>query len=244
MRRAIPWVLAVATIATQVAYPLVEGEALHRVTIASVVLFFAASTTHALVHHGGGPALSFVAASASLALVAEVLGVHTGVPFGDYTYTGTLGPSLLDVPLVVPLAWTMMAYPVLLAARRLTRRYAFVVGGVGLAGWDVFLDPQMVRDGHWQWAHPAPSLPGVESVPLTNYAGWLFVATVLMAALDRVLPRGDAPEAQPATLLLWTYVASIVGNLFWFGTVGVAVAGGVAMGVVALPYAWSLWRRR
>ena len=47
--------------------------------------------------------------------------MRTGLPFGDYSYAGTLGPELLDVPLVVPLAWTMMAYPVLLAARRLTR---------------------------------------------------------------------------------------------------------------------------
>ena len=65
------------------------------------------------------------------------------------------------MPVVVPLAWTMMAYPVLLAARRLTRRW--VLRGrraIGLMAWDVFLDPQMVGDGHWRWADPTPSLPG------------------------------------------------------------------------------------
>lgn len=236
----VPWLLAAATIATQIAYPLVDGDVLRRVTIASVVLFFLASVSHAAIHRGVGWAVRLVALSAGGGYVAELVGVHTGVPFGDYAYAATLGPAPWDVPLVVPLAWTMMAYPLLLVGRRITRRYAFLVGGFGLAAWDVFLDPQMVRDGHWRWADPSPSLPGVEGVPLTNHLGWLVVATVLMALLDRVLPRRDADERVPALLFFWTYFASLVGNLFWFGTVGVAVAGGVAMGLVALPYAWSL----
>lgn len=244
MNRSVPWALAVATIATQIAYPLVDGQALRRVTIGSVVLFFLASVSHALVHHGAGWALRFVGITAAGGFIAELVGVHTGYPFGDYRYANSLGPAIGDVPLVVPLAWTMMAYPMLLAARRITRRLTALAGGAGLAGWDVFLDPQMVRDGHWRWADPTPALPGVESVPITNYAGWLIVASLLMAVLDRVLPRNDHNEAQPATLLLWTYAGSIVGNLFWFGTGGVALAGGLAMGVIALPYAWSLWRRR
>lgn len=241
---AVPWLLTAAAIGTQIAYPLLDGEPLRRVTLASVVLFFLASVTHAIVHRGAPWAMTFVAIAAGVAFAAEVVGVHTGVPFGDYAYAGTLGPAVWDVPLVVPLAWTMMAYPVFLAARSVTARFALLLGGWGLAGWDVFLDPQMVRDGHWRWADPMPALPGVPDVPVTNYLGWVIVATVLMAALDRVLPRVAADDAVPAVLLFWTYVGSIIGNLFWFGTVGVAVAGGVAMGTVVLPYAWLLWRRR
>jgi putative membrane protein len=74
--------------------------------------------------------------------------------------------------------------------------------------------------------------------------GWLIVATLMMVLLDRTLPRREASEAQPATLLFWTYLGSMVGNVFWFGTAGVAAAGGVAMGVITIPYAWSLWRRK
>lgn len=243
MRRAIPWVLAAATIATQIAYPLAEGGSLRRVTIASVVLFFLASVSHAVVHRGSGWALRLVVVTAGGGLVAELVGVRTGMPFGDYAYATTLGPALWDVPVVVPLAWTMMAYPVLLAAQQISGRFAFLLGGIGLAGWDVFLDPQMVRDGHWHWADPSPSFPGIDSVPITNYLGWLLVATLMMAVLQR-LPTAEASQAQPATLLFWTYLGSIAGNLFWFGTAGVALAGGVAMGLLTVPYGWSLWRRR
>jgi hypothetical protein len=119
--------------------------------------------------------------------------VRTGLPFGSYDYTGTLGAEILGVPLVVPLAWTMMAYPALLVARRLAagRVAVAVVGAWALTAWDVFLDPQMVDAGHWTWAHPRPSLPGVDGIPLSNFAGWFLVSLVLLAVLDRVL--GDAP---------------------------------------------------
>ena len=137
-----------------------------------MVLFATTCVAHAVVHRGVWWALGLVVVTAGGGLAAEAVGVRTGLPFGDYRYEGTLGPEVLDVPVVVPLAWTMMAYPVLLAARRLTRRFVPVVGGLGLTAWDVFLDPQMVGDGHWTWADPTPALPGVDGIPLTNYAGW------------------------------------------------------------------------
>ena len=244
VRATAPWLLAAATIGAQIAYPLVQGERLRQVTIAVVVLFFLASVSHALVHRGPMWAAGLVAISAGGGLVAEAVGVRTGLPFGDYSYTDTLGPTVLDVPMVVPLAWTMMAYPLLLAARRITRRWVAPVGGFGLAAWDVFLDPQMVDDGRWRWADPTPGLPGVDGVPLTNFAGWLLVGVVMMAVLDALLPRVRTIEAQPATLLFWTWLGSVVGNVFWFGSTAVAVAGGVAMGLVTVPYAWVLWQSR
>jgi uncharacterized membrane protein len=241
---ALPWVFALGTIAAQIAYPLVDGDWLRRVTLASVVLFFLASVSHALVHRGLRWALTLVAVTAGGGLAAEAVGVRTGLPFGDYTYSGSLGPQLFAVPVVVPLAWTMMAYPMFLAARRISSRWTAVIGGIGLAGWDVFLDPQMVADGRWRWSDPTPGLPGVTDVPLTNLAGWLLVGILMMGLLSVALPRDRASETVPALLLFWTYVGSIIGNVFWFGADSVAMAGALAMGLVAIPYAWVLWSSR
>jgi putative membrane protein len=241
---AVPWLLAAGTVAAQIAYPLVEGETLRRVTIAVVVLFFATCVVHALVHRGPAWTLGLVLVTAGGGLAAEAVGVRTGYPFGEYSYAGTLGPEVVGVPLVVPLAWTMIAYPVLLAARRLTRRWVPLVGGLGMVAWDVFLDPQMVGDGHWTWADPTPELPGVEGIPLTNYAGWALVGTSMMLLLTALLPRDTADESVPAVLLTWTWVGYVVGNVFWFGTASVALVGGVALGLLVLPYLWSLWQSR
>lgn len=237
--------LAAAAVLSQVAYPLVTGPGRNPLTVVSVLLYFLASVTHAWGWHGARWAAAFVALAAGTGLAVEAVGVRTGLPFGDYAYAGSLGPKVLGVPWVVPLAWAMVAYPALLAGRRLAgsdRRVAVLAGAWTLASWDVFLDPQMVAAGHWSWAHPAPSLPGVPGVPLSNYAGWLVTALVLMALLDR-LPRplvGSADEGVPALLLLWTYASQVLANIAFFHRPGVALAGGVLMGAVALPYALAL----
>jgi uncharacterized membrane protein len=246
--RPLPWLLAATTVGLQIAYPLVDGATRDRVTVATVVTFAGACLTHAIVTRGPTWALGLFVITAGGGFAAEAVGVRTGLPFGDYSYAGSLGPDVLDVPVVVPLAWTMMAYPVLLAARRLTRRWVPIVGGYGLMAWDVFLDPQMVDDGHWRWADPEPSFPGVDGIPLSNFAGWFAVGALMMLVLSAVLARPGkrqhVDESVPAALLMWTWVGYVVGNLYWFGTDSVALVGGIALGLLVVPYCWSLWQSR
>lgn len=247
-------VAAAAAVLAQVAYPLLAGTALRTATIAAVAAFATASVASATAWLGVRAGGLLLVGAAGLGLVAEAIGVATGWPFGAYRYAGTLGPQLLGVPLLVPLAWMMMAYPALLAARRLVpaaavaRRVAIaLIGGVTLAAWDLYLDPQMVTAGHWSWTHPAPSLPGVPEVPLTNTAGWLLVGTVMTALLDGLLPvsPSPAPEALPAALLTWTWLGSLLANVAFFGRPEVGALGGAAMALVVVPYLLRLrtaWR--
>jgi putative membrane protein len=246
--------LVAAGVLSQIAYPLLNGQALRIATVLSVLLLAAATVLHARAVWGLRAAGTLLLVAGGLGLVAETVGVHTGVPFGDYQYAGTLGPRLAGVPIVVPLAWTMLAYPCLLLGRRLAARperelgrralVTALTGGLGLAGWDLFLDPQMVAQGNWSWAHPSPALPGVPGVPLTNYAGWLLVSVLMIAALDRALPASEpAVELTPAAVLAWTWLGSAVGNLVFFGRPWVALYGGLVMGAVVLPYLWALYLR-
>jgi putative membrane protein len=238
----LPWLLALVTIAMQIAYPLVHGTARRDLTVAIVVTFFLASVSHALVWRGVAWTLAFCVVAVGGGLAVEAVGLRTGVPFGDYVYAGTLTRTVFGVPWVIPLAWAMVAYPSLVLARRVTRSPLLVpvVGGFALAGWDLFLDPMMTADGYWRFTNVAYPLPHVPAVPGVNYLGWLVTAVLMMALLDR-LPDRLVPDGQPALLYLWTYVSSIVANLFFFHRPWVALYGGVAMGLAAVPYAWSLW---
>ncbi|MFH0240893.1 carotenoid biosynthesis protein [Streptomyces sp. HK10] len=249
------WSLAAAAVLCQIPYPLVSGPWRDALTVVGVVVFCLASVAAAALRHGvRGPLALFTVAGLG-GLVVEAVGVRTGFPFGAYHYTGSLGPSVAGVPVVVPLAWIMMAWPALEAGRVLAgsrkragtiaaRVRTAVIGGWALASWDVFLDPQMVDAGRWVWSDPHPGLPGVEGVPLTNFAGWVAVSVVMVAALDATSRRSVRPHAGNGTpggpavvLYLWTYASSVMACLVFFGRPQVALAGGVLMGLVAVPLA-------
>ncbi|MBX7455032.1 carotenoid biosynthesis protein [Mycolicibacterium sp. 3033] len=215
------------------------------VTVCSVAIFFLASLADIGRVHGVRGAVILAAVAGGGGLLAEAVGVATGLPFGRYTYTGTLGPEVLGVPVIVPMAWVMMAWPALVVGRSLARRGPAVVAvaAYALTAWDVFLDPQMVAAGHWQWFDATHTLPLIPGIPLTNYGGWLLVSTAMMVALHLLLPSRtqgglDASFSTPAAALyLWVYFSSVLAHAVFFGLPGSAITGGLLMGVVAVPFA-------
>ena len=238
------WVGTAAVVALQVAYPLVAGSGRDGLAVATVVTFFTVSVAHAVVTRGVRYAGVLVAATAGGGLVAELVGVHTGRLFGDYAYADSLGPAIGGVPLVIPLAWTMFAHPAVCAASRLARGAPrILVAAWALASWDVFLDPQMVGAGHWTWYDVGAHLPGVGDVPLTNFGGWLAVALVVMAVVAPAAGPARAGDTSALALYLWTFGSSLLANVAFFGRPWVALWGGLAMGVVALPLVAGIVRQ-
>lgn len=237
---------AALTVALQIGYPLVTGTTRDRVTFAVVVAFVAAVVCHAAATLGRRGVLA-VAAAGGIGFGAEIVGLHTGIPFGSYEYSDSLGPRLAGVPVVVGLAWGMMAWPAALVARRLarTRPARVAVGAWALASWDLFLDPQQVADGHWVWRHPSPHLPGVADVPLTNLLGWVLVATACSVAVQHILSGWSArPDAPMLGLYLWTYVASVLALAAFLDLAAAAAWGALGMGVIAVPLAGMVARPR
>jgi len=238
----IPWALAIVTILTQIAWILVDERLRLTLTISSVITFFLASATHAYISRGLAWAAGYLGITLVASLVIEVVGVLTEFPFGSYAYSPDLGPALLGVPLLIPVAWSMMAYPVLLAAQRLTAPGlpTILVGGALFASWDLFLDPQMVRQGYWTWVDATWILPGVEGIPLQNFLGWLLAGFALMWMLER-LPRKVAKDGVPTLMLSWVYASNVLAAAAFFADWPVAVWGGICMGSIVIPYWWRLW---
>jgi uncharacterized membrane protein len=238
--------LAALTVLAQILYPLVHGSARDRLTVVIVCLFAAATVAHVWGSWGARAAGLVLAITAGVGFGAEVVGVHTGFPFGHYAYSGTLGARLWGVPVVVGLAWTMFAWPAALVARRVAAGFAarVVVGAWALASWDLFLDPQMVTAGHWRWRDPSPHLPGVGIVPLTNIAGWLLVGALISAALQGLLRSAPvADDRVPIALFAWTYVSSVLALGAFLHLAAAAAWGALGMGLVAVPLAARLRAR-
>lgn len=222
------WILTGAAILAQIAYPLTDGTARDAVTVAIVVLVAAACLTHA-----GRRAPALLVITAGLGLAAEIIGTATGFPFGCYEYAqGRLGPALADVPLVVPLAWTAGFYQAAVVASLLCRSAParVLVTAVGVVGWDLYIDPQMVADGQWIWCG------GV--IPFTNYLGWFVVGLVMAVAAEVVCPvrRPDRPLSVPVVLFVWTWLGSALAHLvFLDGLERSALYGFVGMGLLGVP---------
>jgi len=112
-----------------------------------------------------------------LGLAVEASGVRFGVPFGRYTYTETLQPQVLGVPVVMGPAWmVLVAFAQDAAGRLRLRGWAAVVCAALLTtATDLVIDPLAAnRLGYWRWEE-AGSYYGV---PLVNFAGWFLTALV------------------------------------------------------------------
>jgi putative membrane protein len=239
------WGLLAALVGAQIGYPLVSGGVRAGFVVATVVLGFALSAGHAWATRGPRTAAALIAVTAAGGLAVEALGVATCVPFGCYGYGTALGPRVLGVAWVIPLAWTWMAWPAWLVAGALVRPVLLKVpvAAWALASWDLFLDPQMVAEGYWTWTDRFRALPGVPDVPVGNYLGWLLVALVMMIVLALVVPAGDRPgDGVMFALYLWTYCSSVLAHAVFLGLAWSALWGGVAMGAVAVPLGMRLWR--
>jgi putative membrane protein len=97
----------------------------------------------------------------------------------------------------------------------------------------------MVQAGYWRWASPSPGLPGIDTVPLTNLAGWLLAGLVLMPLLGLLVARTAGPPAPasgdgpPLLVLGWMTLGGALAHAGWLGLPGSA-AWGVLLSVPVL----------
>lgn len=233
------------TILLQITYPLTHGTVLQYITIATVYAGALSMVLHAYLSYGVKYAWQYFVIVALFGFFIEYLGVHSGWPFGIYNYDSSLGFAIGGVPVVVPFAWVMMVHPALVAARRVTSKWTFIYGGALLAGWDLFLDPQMVAAGRWTWVVDGAHIPFVPDVPLSNFFGWLLAGCAIISLLNLVLPferRKESASLRAVTILLtWVLFSGFIGNLFFFDRPGLAFLGAAVFGAFATPFIFKNW---
>jgi putative membrane protein len=215
----------------EILYPLVHGGLLRILTITIVYTAAITVLAHALFSYGAKYFWIYLFSTSFAAYGIELLGSKSGWPFGHYTYSPTLGAAILGVPVVVPFAWIMMVHPILVSARKISTHWTFLIGGLGIAIWDLFLDPQMVSAGRWTWEKQSHHVPWEPSIPLSNFAGWMLCGMALIAILNRILPKERRKHGSSTAImdlfLVWVLFSGVVGNIFFFHTPGVALIAGV-----------------
>jgi uncharacterized membrane protein len=104
---------------------------------------------------------------------SEVVGVHTGLLFGSYTYGSALGYKVWEVPLLIGLNWLMLVY--ITGHISNYTNWPFVakaiLGAALMVLLDFFIEPVAMQFDFWDW--------NKSIVPVSNYIGWFVIALLL-----------------------------------------------------------------
>ncbi|SDW85362.1 carotenoid biosynthesis protein [Paenibacillus sp. PDC88] len=140
----------------------------------------------------------------------EWLGVHSGWPFGEYSYSFLFGFHVFSVPFTLGFAWiAVVGNAALLSGGghgvrgRLIR--ALKVGTWALV-MDLVLDPVMHQREFWSWE----GVGGFYGVPWTNFASWFIMGAILSLLLP---PIDYNPSLQRRGKLLYQMFILLFGLL-------------------------------
>ena len=213
-----------------------------------VALFLVTYLVLALRHLGARRTLLFSGVAAAISWLSEVPSIRVGFPYGLYTYhwQGADGsnptgldprePALLGVPCLSTLSYVFLNYAALCCALVLLGRREPPAGFRGRAALaalsaalvvaiDTVVDPIALRGGEWFLGKMYFYPHGGEhwGVPISNYAGWLLVGSLiagLYLALEARLaapPPARAGGAALGTALFFSVLAFNIGVTFFVG---------------------------
>ena len=233
-----PWLWWLAlSVALKIPVPL-WPEGFPLLGLLSTAALFASALSFAAGRVGWARAGVMALFACLTGLGAEVLGSQTGFPFGQYSYATSPPPTVLTVPLMVPLGW-----------------FAFPLAGLLLAGgrpwlagllimlWDVGLEPLMTAQHYWHWSDPRPLWAGA---PVQNFLGWWAVGTLIAWGLTRIAPQvfrtqDDSPPASTFALAYFTEAFFLPAGLVLVGRYREAGVTFLAMALGAALARWRVW---
>jgi bisanhydrobacterioruberin hydratase len=109
--------------------------------------------------------------------LVEMLGIHTGVLFGSYSYGSALGLKLFSTPLMIGVNWLLLVYCIYATFPGINKKWYFpFLGAALLVIYDFVMEPVAIATDMWSWQ-------GGE-IPLKNYITWYVVATLMIFTLQ------------------------------------------------------------
>lgn len=165
------------------------------------------------------------AAVGIFAIIIETIGLHTGFPYGSFTYTDHFGLSLPGgAPLFLPFAYV----PLVIGAVGLVRArpgLRIALATLLLVAVDLVLDPGAVAFGLWSYA--APGI--LHGVPLSNFIGWLISGAIATSIAYAFIRSNDRALASSLLLHLSFWTGVVVASGFVIPSIiGLALTYGVA----------------
>lgn len=139
--------------------------------------------------------LLFAATVMLVGFFSEIIGVHTGLLYGNYHYGQSLGIKLREVPLLIALNWLLLVYITGVLVQPWPGHWllkALLAAGF-MVLLDMFIEPVAAVLDYWTWQD--------YRIPAGNYWGWLGVSFALQVYFQQAAFKKQNPLAPVVYLL-------------------------------------------
>ena len=106
----------------------------------------------------------------SIGMIAEIIGVNTGMVFGEYTYGANLGWKVMGVPWMIGVNWAVLTYCAASLSTRISKGFIprVILASLIMIGLDLLMEVSAPVFDYWEFEGG--------TAPIQNYLAWLFVA--------------------------------------------------------------------
>ena len=115
----------------------------------------------------------------------EVIGVNTGILFGEYTYGEALGFKVLNTPLMIGVNWILLSISIFSVSNFFLKKKwpTILLASVLMVLMDVLIEPVAISLDFWSWA--------AVDIPLQNYVMWFIVSLIMNTIISFNRPKLD-----------------------------------------------------
>ena len=115
-----------------------------------------------------------------IGVLAEVVGVRYNIIFGNYYYGNSLGPQVLEVPLIIGFNWLTLSFATYGVSSYLFKNKTVITvfASILMVLTDYIIEPMAGALDFWHWAGG--------KIPIQNYVGWFFVSLIIHSILVKM----------------------------------------------------------
>lgn len=143
----------------------------------------------------------FALFSFAVGMIVEILGVATGVIFGEYSYGEVLGWKFLGVPWMIGINWMVCSHCCGLVAERYLSNTTVkaLFAALLMVLLDVLIEPVAIKMEFWTWAAHTPGLH--------NYLGWYLISLFIFWVYFKLPFPKNNPLGIPLLVIMVTFFA-------------------------------------
>lgn len=144
-----------------------------------------------------------------ITLLIEIIGVNTGILFGNYEYGPALGIMILDTPVLIGLNWLILIYSsAAIANRHFARKITRIIAGsLLMVAYDLVLEYVAPIMQMWSWDTPYPGI--------RNFVMWFAVAMVMHILVQWLVPGINNKPGRYLFLIQILFFCVIAFSTIW-----------------------------